>query len=121
MTLVVMALHAMPGSELTGQDWWAAQRLDLVLHAVLFGVWGMALLVAFRKGLVGARAWRRAWPWTAALGLFLAALMEGAQASLFPERGADFLDVVADFFGLLCAGFAFRALYLEWPMGKRTL
>lgn len=121
MTAVVVALHALPGAELGGQDWWSRFRLDLLLHAGMFCLWGMSALIALRKGRSGTMSCRRAWPIVAGVGLALAIVLEVAQGALFMERGRDVADVVADGFGLVLAGGAFRALYLEWPMGKRTL
>lgn len=121
MTLVVVALHALPGAELAGQDWWSVQRVDLVLHAALFGLWAMSALIALRKGRSGHWSCRRAWPVVVLGGALLAVFLEWAQGVLFLDRGRDVTDGMADFLGLVVAGFAFRALYLEWPMGKRTL
>ena len=121
MTVVLVALHAMPGGSLHGQDWWMQWRLDLLLHAFLFGLWGLTLMVALRKGQSSGWGCERAWPFTVASGLLLALTLEWAQSALFVGRGQDVFDVLADVFGLLAAGFAFQALYLEWPVGKRTL
>ena len=121
MTVAVLALHGMPGGELGAHDWWMNRRLDILLHAVLFGVWGMTALIALRKGGASARFSRNAWPVTVIFGLLFGLSMEWAQSVIFPGRGGDFVDLVADFLGLCGAGFAFRALYLEWPVGKRTL
>ena len=121
MTVVVVSLHALPGSDIEGQDWWSRQRIDLLLHAVLFGMWGITALIALRKGRSGLLSSLWAWPAVAVVGLVLAGILEMAQGAWFPDRGRDVADVVADLLGLIAAGIAFRALYLEWPMGKRTL
>ena len=121
MTVVLVALHALPGSELEGQDWWMAWRLDLVLHALLFGMWSVSGLVALRKSDRASVFCRQAWPLVVVTGLVLAVGLELAQSSLFEGRGRDAADGLADVFGLMGGGIAFRALYLEWPVGKRTL
>ena len=121
MTAVVVALHGLPGAELSGQDWWSQQRVDLVLHAALFGLWAMSALIALRKGRAGHWSCRQAWPVVLIGGGMMAVLLEWAQGIVFLDRGRDVADVLADLFGLLAAGCAFRALYLEWPMGKRIL
>ena len=121
MTLVVVALHALPGADIEGQDWWSRQRIDLLLHAGMFGLWALTGLVALRKGRSVRISCRMAWPIIAVGGVLMALVLEGAQGWVFPDRGRDVADVLADVFGLLAAGGAFRALYLEWPMGKRTL
>ena len=54
-------------------------------------------------------------------GMILAGILELAQGLVFPGRGSDPWDLVADFIGLCMAGFAFRALYLMWPIGKKPL
>ncbi len=121
MTPVLVALHALPGRELDGQDWWMAWRLDLLLHAFLFGIWSVTGRIALRKSGGASAACRQAWPVVVALGLGLAVGLEGAQAALGAGRGQDVGGGIADVFGLIAGGFAFRALYLEWPVGKRTL
>jgi|GEM_PF-833161 hypothetical protein len=121
ITVVVTALHAMPGGELGAHDWWVTQRLDLVLHSFLFGIWGLTALIAFRKGGGPIGFCRNAWGISIVLGLLLGLSLELAQGVVFPGRGGDAVDLIADFFGLIAAGFAFRALYLKWPVGKRTL
>ncbi len=121
MTMAVVALHGMPGGELGAHDWWMNQRLDIVLHAFLFGIWGTTALIALRKGGVAMGFCRNAWVISTIVGGVLGLSLECAQEAIFPARGGDVVDLLADFFGLIAAGFAFRALYLEWPMGKRTL
>ena len=121
MTVVLIALHGMPGSQLEGQDWWFERRFDLLLHALLFGIWSIAGLVALRKSGEGSVMFRHALPVVLGVGLVLAVGLEWAQTEWFEGRGRDLGDGIADGFGLISGGMAFRALYLEWPVGKRTL
>ena len=52
--------------------------------------------------------------------MILAVILEWAQGLVFPV-GAVILGIwSADFWAVL-AGFAFRALYLMWPMGKKPI
>ena len=96
-------------------------RLDLLLHAFLFGMWSVSGLVALRKSGHGALVSRQAWPVVIFIGLVLALGLEWAQSSFFEGRARDIGDGIADVFGLISGGFAFRALYLGWPVGKRIL
>lgn len=96
-------------------------RLDWLLHAFLFGTWAMTGLVALRKVGRGTVMCRQAWSVILVLGVALAVVLESAQSALFVGRGRDVGDGIADVVGLISAGFAFRALYLEWPVGKRIL
>ena len=121
MTVVLIALHGIPGSHLSGQELWMEWRLDLLLHAFLFGMWSISGLVALRKSGDSAVMGRQAWPVVMVIGLALALGLEWAQSALFEGRGRDIADGIADVFGLFSGGFAFRALYLEWPVGKRIL
>ena len=118
MTLVLVALHALPGRELDGQDWWMEWRLDLVLHAFLFGIWSVTGLVALRNRVARRRLVVKLGLMVVVLGLGLAVGLEWAQAAVFAGRGQDVGDGIADVFGLIAGGFAFRALYLEWPCGQ---
>jgi len=120
MGVAVVALHAMPGGELGAHDWWMNWRLDTLLHAALFGLFGLSALIALRKGAEGSTGCRHAWWWVLGGGMILAVILEGAQGVVFPGRGSDPWDLVADFIGLLLSGCAFRALYLMWPTGKKA-
>jgi len=119
MGVAVVALHAMPGGELGAHEWWMNWRVDVVLHAGLFAVFGTSALIALRKGGDGGTGCRHAWWWVLGGGMILAVFLEGAQGLVFPGRGRDSWDLVADFIGLVIAGCIFRALYLMWPVGKR--
>ena len=120
MGLAVVALHAMPGGELGAHDWWMNWRLDVLLHAALFGLFGLSALIALRKGGEVGAGCRYAWCWVLGGGMLIAVVLEAAQGAIFPDRGSDPWDLVADFIGLFLAGIAFRALYLMWPVGKKT-
>ena len=120
MGLAVVALHAMPGGELKAHDWWMNWRLDVFLHAALFGLFGLTSLIALRKGGESDMGCQGAWWWVIGGGMVLAALLEWAQGLVFPGRGSDVWDLAADFIGLILAGFSFRALYLMWPVGKKA-
>ena len=85
------------------------------VHAFLFGIWTVTGLIALRKGWCVAAC--RAWPVVVVVGLAVG--LDGASGA-FAGRGRMW-GRVADVFGLIAGGFAFRALYLEWPVGKRTL
>ena len=121
MTVILVLLHGIPGSHLSGQELWMEWRLDLLLHAFLFGMWSISGLIALRKAGDGFAMGRQAWIVIMSTGIGLAFGLEWAQSSVFHGRGGDFFDGIADVFGLISGGFAFRALYLEWPVGKRIL
>ena len=121
MTLVLIALHGIPGSHFSGQELWIEWRLDLLLHTFLFGMWSISGLVALRKSGDGSLVGRQAWPVVMVIGMALALVLEWAQSGFFEGRGRDITDGIADVFGLFSGGLAFRALYLEWPVGKRIL
>ena len=120
MGMAVVALHAMPGGELKAHDWWMNWRLDVLLHAVLFGLFGLTSLIALRKGGQSGIGCRQAWWWVIGGGMLIAFLLEWAQGLIFPGRGRDIWDLMADFIGLVLAGISFRALYLMWPVGKKA-
>ena len=92
----------------------------MLLHAVLFAMFGLSVLIAMRKGGGNRFICRNAWGLLLVGGMLMAAVLELAQGAVFPDRGSDVGDLLADFVGLLLAGCAFRALYLMWPMGKQV-
>ena len=120
MGMAVVGLHAMPGGELGAHDWWMNWRIDTLLHAGLFGLFGLSVIIAMRKGGESNVTCRHAWWWVLGGGMVLAFMLEGAQGLIFPGRGSDAWDLVADFIGLFLSGCAFRALYLMWPVGKKA-
>ena len=92
-----------------------------LLHAFLFGIWGMTGLVALRKsGGASAACPVKLGLWWSFSDSFSPGLEMGTSGAV-RGPGQDVGDGIADVFGLIAGGFAFRALYLEWPVGKRTL
>ena len=108
--LLILGLHAIPGSDLHLRDWTVVFQVDKLIHACMFGVLSLSVFVALGKaGTI------RKYKAFAILGLALyGVLLELAQGLWFIQRDASVLDMVADFAGVLLGRVAFRIVYLCW-------
>ncbi|MDG2426731.1 MAG: VanZ family protein [Flavobacteriales bacterium] len=119
IALLVLLLHALPGSELDTAPWWALWRLDALLHSAMFALLATAGLIAVVKGrLLSSQAARfemfsRAMRWIVLVCVLYGGLLECAQWLVFSGRGADWTDVLADGLGAGLGVAAFWALYLR--------
>ena len=110
LTLALVALHALPGSDLQPTTWWTTWHLDKLLHAMAFALWGLSITVAWAKqrrfdsfrghvlGVVG-------------LSLIFGTVLECVQGACVPNRSADLADVAADVAGVALALLAFRVIF----------
>ena len=110
LTLALVALHALPGSDLQPTTWWTTWYLDKLLHATAFALWGLSFTVAWAKqrrfdslrghvlGVVG-------------LSLIFGTVLECVQGACVPNRSADLADVAADLAGVALALLAFRVIF----------
>jgi VanZ family protein len=108
--LLILGLHAIPGSDLHLRDWTVVFHVDKLIHACMFGVLSLSVFVALGKaGTI------RKYKAFAILGLALyGVLLELAQGLWFIQRDASVLDMVADFAGVLLGRVAFRLVYRCW-------
>lgn len=108
--LLILGLHAIPGSDIQLRDWTVIFHVDKVIHACMFGVLSLSVFVALGKaGTI------RKYKAFAILGLILYGVsLELAQGLWFIQRDASVLDMVADFAGVLLGRVAFRIVYLCW-------
>lgn len=110
LTLLVLALHAIPGGDLPTQDWMSMFHLDKWIHMGMFAALSCSWLVTFGKmGLV-----RRGRVWVGLGCLLYAILLEAGQSQFFPDRYADLWDVAADLVGTAVGWTVFRLIYGCW-------
>lgn len=114
LTLALIALHALPGSDLQPTTWWTAWHLDKFLHAMAFALWGLSITVAWAKqrrfdsprghllGVVG-------------LSLIFGMVLEAMQGALMPSRVADAGDLLADVLGGCLSQGMFFVIFRAWP------
>lgn len=108
--LLILGLHAIPGTDIQLRDWTVIFHVDKLIHACMFGVLSLSVFVALGKS--GSIRKYKAF---AILGLILyGVLLELAQGLWFIQRDASVLDMVADFVGVLLGRVAFRLVYRCW-------
>ena len=91
--LLILGLHAIPGSDIQLRDWTVIFHVDKVIHACMFGVLSLSLFVALGKA--GSIRKYKAF---AILGLILYGVsLELAQGLWFIQRDASVLDMVSGF------------------------
>ena len=94
MGLAVLALHAMPGGELGAHDWWMNWRLDVLLHAALFGLFGLSALIALRKGGEVGVGCRYAWWLVLGGGMLIAVVLTLSRSTLSWRRSNEVVLLV---------------------------
>lgn len=110
LTLFILALHAIPGSDLPAEDWMSLFHVDKWIHLGMFASLSCAWLIAFGKmGMV-----RRGRVWVGVGCLIYSVLLEAGQTTLFTDRHADLLDIVADLAGTAAGWAVFRLIYGCW-------
>lgn len=110
LTLLVLGLHAIPGSDLPSDDWMMFLHLDKWIHLGMFAALSCSWLTAFGKmGMV-----RRGRVWVGLGLLSYAVLLEAGQGAYFPDRSADLWDVLADLAGTGLGWAVFRMIYGCW-------
>ena len=114
LTLALVALHALPGSDLQPTTWLTTWHLDKLLHAMAFALWGLSITVAWAKqrrfdslsghvlGVVG-------------LSLTFGTVLEAMQGALMPSRVADAGDLLADVLGGCLSQGMFFVIFRAWP------
>ena len=109
-SLLVLGLHAIPGSELELGDWTSVFHVDKLIHAGMFAVLSCSVFIALGKsGSI------RRYKIFAILGLVLYGVsLELAQGIWFVQRDASVLDMVADLAGVFAGRLAFRVIYGCW-------
>ena len=108
--LLILGLHAIPGSDLHLRDWTVVFHVDKLIHAAMFGFLSFSVFVALGKaGNI------RKYKAFAILGLSIYGVsLELAQGLWFFQRDASVLDMGADLLGVLLGRIAFRLIYGCW-------
>lgn len=108
--VLILGLHAIPGSDIHLRDWTVVFHVDKLIHVAMFGVLSFSVFVALGKaGSI------RKYKVFAILGLTIYGVsLELAQGLWFFLRDASFLDMAADLLGVLLGRVAFRLIYGCW-------
>jgi VanZ family protein len=109
-SVLILGLHAIPGSDLEFRDWTAMLHVDKAIHAAMFGVLSCSVFIALGKsGNI------RKYKIFTIFGLALYGVsLELAQGLWFVQRDASVLDMIADLTGVLAGRMAFRVIYGCW-------
>ena len=108
--LLILGLHAVPGSDLPQESLLDLLHADKVIHLGMFAVLSSSVFVALGKsGSI------RKYKWFAGLALFFYGIgLEFAQDLWFVGREASWGDILADGLGVLAGRLAFRGIYGCW-------
>ena len=114
LTLALIALHTLPGSDLKLKSWWTAWHLDKFLHAMAFAFWGLSITVAWAKQRRFDSPLRHLLC-IVALSLMFGTVLEAMQGALMPSRVADAGDLLADALGGCLSQGMFFVIFRTWP------
>lgn len=109
--VVILALYAIPGSDLPSVAFWDLFNFDKVAHFLVFTLLVVFATVGFRKQQRVRTLHDHPRRWAFFLSLGYGAILEGLQGMLFDERTSDLLDFVANSAGVLFGLVIFRLVY----------
>ena len=108
--LLILGLHAIPGSDLPAQHWMDMVQMDKLLHVIMFAILSSSVFVALGKsGSIRKYKW-----FVGAMLVMYGIGLEFAQDLWFEEREASIGDIVADGLGVLAGRVLFRRIYGCW-------
>ena len=114
MTLLMVGLHALPGSDISVDSWWLVWHLDKLLHLLAFATWALTLNIAWAKARMFSST-RRHLMWTAFSSLIFGTVLEVMQGAWMQDRMADPGDLMADVAGGLFSLVLFQVIFRAWP------
>ena len=114
MTLLMVGLHALPGADISANNWWLVWHMDKLLHALAFATWALTLNIAWAKARMLAST-KRHLLWTALSSLIFGTVLEVMQGAWMPDRMADPGDLMADVAGGLFSLVMFQVIFRAWP------
>jgi len=113
-TLGIVAMHMLPGSDVSADDWWALWHMDKWLHALAFAGCGLTWAIALAK----QRRLQRTHSFAFTLmggALIFGTVLEVLQGAWMPGRFFDLADVAADVAGAGLSLVAFQAIFGQKP------
>jgi VanZ family protein len=113
--IFILVLCSIPGKDIPSVGWLQVLSPDKWVHAAIFAVQYLLLMLAFSKVYVD-KLWLFSRHWLAVmLSLFYAALTEVYQHELLPDRFGDVYDFIANAVGILIG------MWLYYRYGERIL
>ncbi len=108
--LLILGLHAIPGTDLPQANWLGELHMDKLIHLIMFMFLSSSVFIALGKsGSV------RKYKWYAGSALVMYAFgLEFAQGIWFEGRTTSFGDMLADAVGVLTGRLLFRLIYGCW-------
>jgi len=106
LAIVIALLSLAPASKFPVESVWYIPYIDKIVHITMYGSIGFVALMESRRA-----ASSYGFHFFILLVIFLAsALIEVLQATVVMSRGAEWVDLLANFLGLLCGYLAFRII-----------
>ena len=114
MTLLMVCLHALPGSDLSTDGWWLDLHVDKLLHLMAFAFWALSVNIAWAKARMFPST-RKHLVWTVVGSLIFGTVLEVMQGAWTQDRMADPGDLLADVVGGLLSLILFQFIFRAWP------
>ena len=106
LAIVIALLSLAPASKFPIESVWYIPYIDKIVHIIMYASFGFVALMESRR-----TAKSRGFHFFILLGILLAsALIEVLQATVVLSRGAEWVDILANFLGLLSGYMAFRII-----------
>lgn len=109
--LVVFVIHAIPGKDLPHLDLWDRIGFDKLIHLVVFMLLSLFFCIGLRKQQQFSQASRNAMKIALIACILYGGLLEWMQDTLFVDRYADWVDLVANTIGAIFGVVIFRLIY----------
>ncbi len=106
LAIVIALLSLAPASKFPIESVWYIPYIDKIVHIIMYASFGFVALMESHR-----TAKSRGFHFFILLGILLAsALIEVLQATVVLSRGAEWVDLLANFLGLLSGYLAFRII-----------
>ena len=114
LTLALVGMHALPGRDLAGEDWWMVWHVDKWLHALVFSLWSLSVCISLAKQRI-LQGRRRLELVVLSAALIFGTVLEAGQGAWMPGRTMDGMDVLADVAGTWLSFSWFRFIFGTRP------
>lgn len=102
--IIVTFLCGTNGNNLPHFEFSSLLRIDKIAHLFLFGTETYLIAIASKKSTVSKSNFRIIFP-AFAIGAVFGVIIEILQATVFPNRSFDYMDMIANTIGCLLAWF----------------
>lgn len=109
--VLILILIGLPGYSIPSSQFFANLRLDLLVHAGIFGFWVLLMLFAMTKQQSSKWLFYHKYFVSLFAGFSFSALTELLQSIIFVQRSADVFDFFANTIGCMLGALYFRLIF----------